>query len=86
MPFSTGAWSLSARADFRERVKKGPEPDFSSKRIMRQHRFLTDLKDAVRDRRPFNPRTGLPEAETTGRLGQRGEHLKAAPVAGSGST
>ena len=27
--------------------------------------FLTDLKDAVRDRRPFNPRTGLPEAETT---------------------
>jgi len=53
---------------------------------MRQHRFLTDLKDAVRDRRPFNPRTGLPEAETTGRLGQRGEHLKAALVAGSGST
>jgi len=27
--------------------------------------FLTDLKDAVRDRRPFNPRTGLPEAEVT---------------------
>ena len=27
--------------------------------------FLTDLKDAVRYRRPFNPRTGLPEAETT---------------------
>ena len=27
--------------------------------------FLTDLKDAVRDRRPFNQRTGLPEAETT---------------------
>jgi hypothetical protein len=27
--------------------------------------FLTDLKDAVRDRRPFSPRTGLPEAETT---------------------
>jgi hypothetical protein len=27
--------------------------------------FLTDLKDAVRDRRPFNPRTGLPDAETT---------------------
>jgi integrase len=27
--------------------------------------FLADLKDAVRDRRPFNPRTGLPEAETT---------------------
>lgn len=26
--------------------------------------FLTGLKDAVRDRRPFNPRTGLPEAET----------------------
>jgi hypothetical protein len=23
--------------------------------------FLTKLKDAVRDRRPFNPRTGLPE-------------------------
>ena len=28
--------------------------------------FLDGLKDAVRDRRPFNPRTGLPEAETTG--------------------
>jgi len=27
--------------------------------------FLATLKDAVRDRRPFNPRTGLPEAETT---------------------
>ena len=27
--------------------------------------FLTGLKDAVRDRRPFNPRTGLPDAETT---------------------
>ena len=27
--------------------------------------FLTDLKDAVRDRRPFNPRTGLPEAGVT---------------------
>ena len=24
-----------------------------------------DLKDAVRDRQPFNPRTGLPDAETT---------------------
>jgi hypothetical protein len=28
--------------------------------------FLDGLKDAVRDRRPFNPRTGLPEAEATG--------------------
>ena len=28
--------------------------------------FLDDLKDAVRDRRPFSPRTGLPDAETTG--------------------
>jgi len=27
--------------------------------------FLDGLKDAVRDRRPFNPRTGLPEAGTT---------------------
>ena len=27
--------------------------------------FLDGLKDAVRDRRPFNPRTGLPEAEAT---------------------
>jgi integrase len=27
--------------------------------------FLAELKDAVRDRRPFSPRTGLPEAETT---------------------
>ena len=27
--------------------------------------FLTDMKDAVRDRRPFNPRTGLPDAEVT---------------------
>jgi integrase len=27
--------------------------------------FLDGLKDAVRDRRPFNPRTGLPGAETT---------------------
>ena len=27
--------------------------------------FLTGLKDAVRDRRPFNPRTGLPDADTT---------------------
>ena len=27
--------------------------------------FLDGLKDAVRDRRPFNPRTGLPETETT---------------------
>jgi hypothetical protein len=26
--------------------------------------FLTDLKDAVRDRRLFNPRTGLPGAES----------------------
>jgi len=28
--------------------------------------FLTGLKDAARDRRPFSARTGLPEAETTG--------------------
>jgi integrase len=28
--------------------------------------FLDGLKDAVRCRRPFDPRTGLPEAETTG--------------------
>ncbi|HET9972582.1 MAG TPA: site-specific integrase, partial [Streptosporangiaceae bacterium] len=27
--------------------------------------FLTGLKDAVRDRRPFDPRTGLPEVEVT---------------------
>jgi hypothetical protein len=27
--------------------------------------FLTGLKDAVRDRRPFDSRTGLPEAEVT---------------------
>ena len=27
--------------------------------------FLTELKDAVRDRRPFDLRTGLPEAEVT---------------------
>jgi integrase len=27
--------------------------------------FLTELKDAVRDRRPFNPRTGLPDIEVT---------------------
>ena len=27
--------------------------------------FLDGLKDAVRDRRPFSPRTGLPEAGTT---------------------
>ena len=27
--------------------------------------FLTELKDAVRDRRPFDPITGLPEAEVT---------------------
>src|ERR1700689_1942708 len=27
--------------------------------------FLTGLKDTVRDRRSFNPRTGLPEADTT---------------------
>src|ERR1700733_4905430 len=27
--------------------------------------FLTGLKEAVRDRRPFDPRTGLPEAEVT---------------------
>ena len=27
--------------------------------------FLTGLKNAVRDRRPFNPRTGLPETGTT---------------------
>jgi hypothetical protein len=27
--------------------------------------FLAELKDAVRDRRPFSPRTGLPGAETT---------------------
>ena len=27
--------------------------------------FLTGLKDAVRDRRPFSPRTGLPDTETT---------------------
>ncbi len=27
--------------------------------------FLAGLKDAVRDRRPFDPRTGLPEAEVT---------------------
>ena len=26
--------------------------------------FLDGLKEAVRDRRPFNPRTGLPDAET----------------------
>ena len=28
--------------------------------------FLTGLKDAARDRRPFSPRTGLPGTETTG--------------------
>ena len=28
--------------------------------------FLDGLKDAVRDRQPFDPRTGLPEADTTG--------------------
>ena len=28
--------------------------------------FLASLKDAVRDRRPFNPHSGLPEAGTTG--------------------
>ena len=28
--------------------------------------LLTGLKDAVRDRRPFSLRTGLPDAETTG--------------------
>jgi integrase len=28
-------------------------------------RFLDNLKDAARDRRPFSPRTGLPAAETT---------------------
>ena len=27
--------------------------------------FLTKLKDAVRDRQPFNPRTSLPETEAT---------------------
>jgi hypothetical protein len=27
--------------------------------------FLTELKDAVRDRRPFSPRTGLPGTEAT---------------------
>jgi predicted DNA-binding transcriptional regulator AlpA len=27
--------------------------------------FLAELKDAVRDRRPFNPRTGLPDIEVT---------------------
>jgi integrase len=27
--------------------------------------FLAELKDAVRDRRPFNPRTGLPDVEVT---------------------
>jgi hypothetical protein len=27
--------------------------------------FLAGLKDSIRDRRPFNPRTGLPDAETT---------------------
>jgi integrase len=40
--------------------------------------FLTDLKDAVRDRRPFNPRTGLPEAETTeGEMVTWYEHARA---------
>ncbi len=38
-------------------VVQGPPP---------RRRFLDGLKDAVRDRRPFNPRTGLPEAETNG--------------------
>ena len=28
--------------------------------------FLAGLKDAVRDRRPFNPRTGLPDTGTAG--------------------
>ena len=28
--------------------------------------FLTGLKDAARDRRPFNPRTGLPGTGTSG--------------------
>jgi integrase len=40
--------------------------------------FLTELKDAVRDRRPFNPRTGLPEAETTeGEMVTWYEHARA---------
>ena len=40
--------------------------------------FLADLKDAVRDRRPFNPRTGLPEAETTeGEMVTWYEHARA---------
>jgi len=40
--------------------------------------FLDGLKDAVRDRRPLNPRTGLPEAEATeGEMVTWYEHARA---------
>jgi len=40
--------------------------------------FLAELKDAVRSRRPFNPRTGLPEAGTTeGEMVTWYEHARA---------
>jgi integrase len=40
--------------------------------------FLDGLKDAVRDRRPFSPRTGLPETETTeGEMVTWYEHARA---------
>jgi len=40
--------------------------------------FLTGLKDAARDRRPFSPRTGLPEAEVTdGEMVTWYEHARA---------
>jgi hypothetical protein len=39
--------------------------------------FLTGLKDAARDRRPFSPRTGLPEAGTTQEMITWYEHARA---------
>jgi hypothetical protein len=39
---------------------------------------IDEERDAVRDRRPFNPRTGLPEAETTeDEMITRYEHARA---------
>ena len=47
-------WAVDGREHCKS-IKARPLPDG----------FLTKLKDAIRDGQPFNPRTGLPEAEVT---------------------
>ena len=53
------------RPERRRGVVSPPRPAARSRPARWPTGSSTELKDAVRDRRPFDPRTGLPEAEVT---------------------